>query len=574
MSMGRYILLFVAVGLFLDPIQAEDRLSPSFARSGGVYASGALGGALGMLNTFRAGPDDDINARLRAGRAQGLINVVQLNYGHRWNEDREGGMVKLKEWLERTELSLVDIVHLAEEQPYNAATWLDPLYQLIKAHDPTLPVYVWPSYPLGPMGLADGYVYDAYGEGYMASRRRIRTFLDTGKPLIMCVDASGYSDYALAREQLMACFDLNVPVFYFAADSGRGSVNNWLGKPTLPLATCRNFLFAATEFQRQCREVTPLASGDLVWGDIIEVAPDDSGNVRYTWTGAGPATVYGYRRLSKDGATIHNTSENVVTLEYPFWSLFPVMDGGLVLFSDKATSSASGVEVAYSRCGKADTWKSLAVSELPDGEGYRLGDVGQEFRLRLRLAPGAVLGGGKITGTGVLPTDRAIPLDTYFDGWRKKILFHQAMKTGLWRAVGQIDAPGVLVAEETAPTLRGVAGRGVRVSVVEKFTSDLPLEGIQVRLSGMSQQSLGGAFSLGVSLDGEEILAEGFRTSEPRADGKYEGDYALDLGENPAFTNVRSFYVHMTQRNSSGIQGNISSRLKALEIEATPVSPN
>ena len=551
-----------------DPTGAG-RQRASFARSGGIYAGGCFDGVFGKLNAFRAHPDADINDRLRAARDKGLINVVQLDYDRRWAGDREDALKKINEWLERTDLSLVDAVHLSEEQAYNAQGWLDPLYEAMKARDPTLPVYVWPSFPLGPLAKADGYVYDAYGPGYMESRRKLMRFLRTGKPLIMCVDASGYSDYRAAREQLMICHEFDIPVFYFVAGNGSGSYNNWYGKSTAALSACRNFMFSAMEFQRRCREPEPITSGDLIWGEQIELAPDENGKVDYRWSEFGPATVFGFTRLEIEDRAVKVEGNADVAMDYQFWSPLPVKDARLKL-TVGPDSEPNAIRVEHSRCGKLDEWRLTEPTRANGALSYDLGDPGQEFRLRVTLAGSvvAVLRGGQLSGRCAAPPNNAIDLDTHFDGWRGKIQFRQNLGVGLWRMMAAVDNPKHLSAGSSL-SLRGAKGFAIGVSAVEKFSSDHPLENIAIRLSGMSHSALGGSFSLGVSLDGKTIIKQGTPTGERRSDGLYSGTHTLDLSEVPDFKSVREFYVHMIQNNSSGVRTNTSSNLNTLEIDAT-----
>jgi len=556
-----------------DPT-GKGRLKASFARSGGIYTGGCFDGVFGMLNAFRAYPDADINGRLRAARKKGFVNVVQLEYDRRWGGDREDALKKMNEWLERTDLSLVDAVHLSEEQAYNAASWLDPLYDAMKAYDPTLPVYVFPSYPLGPPSKADGYVYDAYGPGYMGSRRKMMQFLRTGKPLIMCVDASGYSDFRAARQQVMACHEFDVPVFYFVADSGSGSYNNWYGKSTAALSACRNFMFSAMEFQRRCREPAPIAAGDMIWGEQIELAPDEKGKIDYSWSEFGRATVYGFTRLEIEDRAIKLKNEGEVALDYQFWSVLPVKSGRLKLSVEAKSraDAAKAIRVERSRCGKLDEWQPLEGTRTKDALLYNLGDLGQEFRLRVTLASskgaaGVVLRGGQLSGRVAPPPGKAINLDTYYDGWRGRVQFRQDLGVGLWRIMAQVDNPQHLSGGSSL-SMRGTSGFTSGVSAVEKFSSAYPLKNIVVRLVGWSHACLGGSFSMGVSLDGKTVIKQGTPAGKPRADGYYSGTHTADLTEVPEFQGVREFYVHMNQRNGSGARTNTSSELSKLEIDA------
>lgn len=575
-SMIRGLFVMVLIGSVGWAADATDkgRLQANFACSGGIYAGGCFDGVLGMLNTFRANVDSDINDRLRAGRKKGCINIVQLDYHDRWAGDREDAFTKIREWLKRTDLSLVDAVHLSEEQAHNAAGWLDSLYAEIKAHNPTLPVYVWPSYPLGPLGQADGYVYDAYGLGYMQSRRKFMQFLRTGKPLILCVDASGYSDFRAAREQVMTCHEFDIPVFYFAADNGSGSYNNWYGKSTAVLSTCRNFMFSALEFQRRCRGPAPIFTGDMIWGEQIELAPDEKGKIDYSWPEFGGATVYGFSRMRIQDGGIQLKDKKEAALDYQFWSLLPIKEACLNLSVDDKTGDDNSrwIRVEKSRCGKLDEWQTVAEKDNRDSFLYDLGDVGQEFRLRVTLAggkPGAgmTLLGGRLTGRAASPPGKIISLDTYYDGWRDRVQFHQDLAAGLWRMMADVEHPQYLTGG-TSLSIRGTDGHAVSVSAVEKFGSDHPLTNIVVRLTGWSHACLGGSFSMGVSLDGKTIIKQGTPLGEPRADGYYNGTHIADLTGVPEFQGVREFYVHMIQTNGSGIRGNMSSELSQLEIEA------
>ena len=115
--------------------------------------------------------------------------------------------------------------------------------------------------------------------------------------------------------------------------------------------------------------------------------------------------------------------------------------------------------------------------------------------------------------------------------------------------------------------MRGVKGYAIGVSAVEKFSSSHPLNNVVIRVSGMSHSALGGSFSLGVSLDGKTTIKLGTPVGRRREDGLYRGTHALDLREVPEFQSVREFYVHMNQRNGSGVRTNTSSSLNTLEIK-------
>jgi hypothetical protein len=95
-------------------------------------------------------------------------------------------------------------------------------------------------------------------------------------------------------------------------------------------------------------------------------------------------------------------------------------------------------------------------------------------------------------------------------------------------------------------------------------------EQVIVRLHGFhNRRNLGGSYSLGISLDGQTIVAEGAPEGNTDHNGTWTGISTADLRKRPEFQQVRHFYVPMRQTNTAGTPANPSSRLDRLEIEAT-----
>lgn len=561
----------------------HERRRGTFAGSGGFYAGGS-GGSEGALNTFRATLDADINARLREARQKGLINVVQLVEPDRWRGDLHKAQESLSRWLRSTQLSLIDVLHLCEEHPASAAANLDRIYEQIKAADPTLPVYVWPSYPLGPFGKSDGWVYDAYGADYTDFRRIAFDFLRTGKPLIVCIDGSGYSDIRSAREQLMVCHELNLPVCYFVADGGSGGINNWRGLARAALIPWRHFVFSGIEFQRLCRNDS-FTAADMLWGEPIELGSGDGNKFAYTWQCLGPATVFGFTNLNVNNERFGIKSGRSAALDLPYWSVFPVKKAEFKVSVNRDPENS--IKVKLSRCGQKDDWKELPGRYADGNMTYQLGDsLAHEFRVRIELAGNDIdennplfVGGYSLSGEVNLPHDRAFDLDFFFDGWREGIRLRQDFAAGQWRSLGIVDNAGALE-PDGSPALRGLTAGSVTCTIIEKFTSAKPLANLAVRLTGFeNRRNLGGTFSLGISLDGKEVLKkaapelDGIDKQNVRPDGSFNGTICLDLSSVPKFSGCRTFYVHLQQQNNSGVRGNISSKLERLEIDADYKKP-
>lgn len=557
-------LTFILILLTTNIVEADDstvRRQGNFS-DGGFYVCGQLGG--GTLFHRRIDLASNLNEQLQLAKNGGCFTVVQLEDGSKWSQST--GTTLLQQWLDRHDLSLIDVLMFSEEHEYNAASYLNPLYEYVKAHS-DIPVYVWPSAPLGPLGKADGYWYDFYGRGYSSFRAKAQQFLSTKKPLGICIDGSGYRDIDTAREQVMICKEFDIPAHYFVAESGSGSWNGWYSANNAICAPWRNFVFSALELQRRSRAPWALTAGDMFWGDIVELAGDYAGNVNYAWTGIGNATVYGFRDLNIIGATLQSKGNSEIALDYQFWKILPLLNGTLQL---NMAGDAEALKVEMSRCGKADDWHEL----LPFGSGtgystYALGDAGREFRLRITLEGSSVsLSGGQITGSVSASPDGVHLYPMFYDGWRAGVRYQQNLDAGQWRALGTITNSQWL---ELGPMLamRGHAGYAISSTVVQKFSSSQPLKNIVVRLRGSyNTLNLGGSFSLGISLDGVNVIADGVSGGEPLVGGTYQGTYTADLSQVAVFNGVQSFYVHMRQANSSGVSANISSRLNKLEIDA------
>ncbi len=549
-----------------EAVSAESRRPGRFA-DGGIYVGGTMWG--GSLNHMRVSMGDDINARLAAARSAGCLNVVQLSGDGNWRGDSTKLAAELADWLKRTHMAAVDILMLGEEHPYDAGSHLDPLYDVVKKHC-DVPVYVWPSAPLGPLGKADGYGYDNYGAPYTVFRQNLQRFLSTGKPAVYCIDGSGCSDIVSAREQVMVCREFDVPAFYFIADSGVGGASGWLFGGAV-YAPWRNFVFSALEFQRRNAGPSPLEAGDMVWGEPINLAADYEGRIDCSWSGIGQATVFGFKRLRINAEGVRPLDQRTASLDYQFWSPLPVEKAQWVLsLTPSGEKPSKPIKVEHSRCGMLGEWRTLDIaSETDERVVYDLSNPGREFRLRMTLPnqSSPAIRSCRLTGRVAIPEDRVTDLDMYVDGWRGGVRYVQDLNAGLWKTMGIVGSPQAL--EPDGLALRGKVG-GASANVVQKFSSSKPLGKVVVRLTGQCNgRNLGGSFSLGVSLDGQNVIAQGMRGGEPTAaDGTYRGTFTADLSDIPEFKGVKAFYVHMGQVNSSGLTARASSRLESLEIDA------
>ena len=536
---------------------------------GGVYACGVRFG--GSLAHRRVQVGADINDWLRAEKEKGHLTVVQLDDGRKWRGGEESH-AQLRHWLERTELGLIDILHFCEENSHDAPSWLDPLYDIVKEHDADLPVYVWYSMPLGPGSeKADGYWYDFYGQGYTSFRDKVRQYLATGKPLGMTVDCSLYSSLETAREQVMVCREFDLPVNYFAAHHGAGHCTGWYqGNDGYALfVPARNVLFTALELQRRSKPPWSLGAGDFFWGNVIELSPDAGGRVEQAWSGLGQATVYGFQGLNVSDGMVGSAGVRPLSLDYQFWSLLPIENCRLELVPSDGKALP---KVEMSRCGAPGEWRALNAGESDSVFAVeQFKSPLREFRLRLTFdTTEAGFAGARLCGDAVVPEDKEVALyPEFYHGWRRQIQYQQRLEVGLWRALSRIDG-GNQLEPGPAVAMRGAPGRAISTEVVQRFTSEQPLNDIVVRLEGShNSANLGGSTGLAVSLDGENVLVEGVPEGIVDSSGRWSGWHSADLREARQFAGIREFHVHLRQRNGSGIRSHISSRLQTLEVTAS-----
>ncbi|MCD6351505.1 MAG: hypothetical protein J7M26_05250, partial [Armatimonadetes bacterium] len=199
-----------------------------------------------------------LNALLRQAHQAGQLTIVGL-----YTFDRVSHSKPVSEYVANTDAllsgldrSLIYAVCPSEEN----VTWnhgtevLNALYDTItsKWH---LPCYQWLSMPYPPQAQvkADGWILDAYGYDYAKFRRHLVKFLLTGKPVVVCVNATApggkYAAEKLvpdepgspAEAQMRICREFDVPVFFYAVDRRWGNVHAWLRDTDEETIRCRRW---------------------------------------------------------------------------------------------------------------------------------------------------------------------------------------------------------------------------------------------------------------------------------------------------------------------------------------------
>lgn len=555
---------------------------------------------------------------IRETAAKGKRNLVGL-----YTFDRIKHSRPIAEYLANTDavLDAIDLkdvhaVFLSEEN----VTWnnglkvLNALYDHIKKRHPDLPVYQWltaPDVP-HPKLKADGWLYDLYGAGRERSRRTFAKYIVTGKPFVMCINASpsvslldGAKGFAVSQAQVDLCREFNLPMFFFCVDSKWGSPYIWLRSEDKAIVPWRRWLLgvvnkahridlSAARLRKAGTARLPLPSAQYSAGRPIEAAGDEAN--RYTFRDAfataqflDDANIMGLLNLRWDGLQERLILEpqagkmDLVELQYHFVSEFEMSEITAKLTGRVMTSLEAPLRLALSVTGHS--WpreatppsggKTGALTLTASGAGDAA-FKGKEFWVRIvgrvdpkkRRVAAAFLDALEVTCRVAPPARREVVLTPDKQGraaWRDDFastkylhLAHITNKKELeWRR-GMLGT-------------HGVTGRANAVALRWKFVSGKPLRNIRIRLDCMAhERALGASSALAASLDGKNKLAEVLTRKQPKdKHGRFRGTLELDLAKDERFQSIREFWVHAEMRNGSGVRTGTSNTLDAIEVEAS-----
>jgi len=509
--------------------------------------------------------------------------------------------------LDAIDLADVHAVFLNEENVTwaNGLTVLNALYDHIKKRHPKLPVYQWLTAPMVPHPKlkADGWVYDLYGASPERSRRIFSKYVVTGKPFVMCLNASpsvgllGEAKGApISQGQVDACREFNIPMFFYCVDSKWGSPTIWLRSEDEEIAAWRRWLLGVVnECHRTDASALPLPSAQYSTGQAIEAAGDAAN--RYTFRDdfatlqfVDDATILGFLNLRWDGLAGTLAVErqagavDLVELQYHVVSEFELSGIEARLAGKVVAALDSPLRLALSVTGHSFPHEAVA----PNADKGHPRDVvlavsaandaafkGREFWVRIvaKVEPGkrcvaaSLLDSLTVTCRVAPPARREVALAADKRGkvaWRDDFAstkhLHQAHITNAkeleWR-------PGRL-------GTHGVKGRGNTVVLRWKLLSEKPLTGLKARLACSAHERALGAWNVfAASLDGETKLVEQSTREKPKnRAGQFRGTLELDLAADQRFQGARALWLHAEMHNGCGVKTNTSNVLEALELEA------
>jgi hypothetical protein len=466
------------------------------------------------------------------------------------------------EVLDALDLAEVDGLFLSEENVTwnNGLAILNGLYDHVRSRY-SGPVYQWYTNPDVPHAKqrADGWIIDPYGFRHTEFRRYLMKYLVTGKPVIACLNASeDVASWESSQDQVMACAEFGVPMFFYGVDRDLGAPNIWRGSDEPGLAAWRGWVYRVHEFQQSAglaAAARPFVSAGFSPGRPVEIAGDVNGEVTYEETFDSvrfmdDATIEGFPGLRWSGEdetlSVPATAPEPAALTYHLFSVLPL----------------NGVSVT------ADPEPPVELSTdgltFKPGAGTPADWHGRNVWVRLSLRPGTTLRGWSLKGRVVPPAERAIVLQPV----RGKCHYEDDFSAPRYLQLAEVDHPDRLIPARGGVSIRGTAGAVNRVEIRQRFTCDKPLEGLRVELTSRAwERDLNAHNELAVSLDGSQLLASE-TTRGWAAGGRYDGTLTVDLAADPRAQGVREFWVHMVMVSASGVQTNASNTLQNLQVRA------
>ena len=507
----------------------------------------------------------------------------------------------------------------------NGLKVLNALYECVHGRW-GLRCYQWLTMPDPPHGKlkADGWILDAYGMRRERFRRHLAKFVVTGKPVVVCVNATPPSarhaaekilpgaEGSAAEEQMEVCEEFNVPVFFYAVDRKFGSVWAWMRDDDEETVACRRWVMSWIERAHKQRERTgPAASADYMEARPMEVCggKDNRFAVNYDFASASfldYAGVEGLTRLQWDGIaetlrvsgpTLSQTinaagkggSEHQISrrLGPPLRPRLVVLYWHIVSPLNIVALKASAKVKLEGRGATARVWvggdlihRQVAQRVLPRGvEELRLEQAmpedwrGQEAWVGVEFeAPRGgvvVVSQVEISGQTEPPADKSVRLSL---GPEVAVVYRDDFKSPKLIHFSEVDRPDELRWRPGAWYITGRKGGPNRVRIRIHFVADKPIADGEVRVGALAWTKAHAARIIcALSADGERALVQRDTAKLPQ-DKKYHrfvGTISLPFSEAAGIKGRRDFWLVIEMVNGSGVKAGPSNLLNFIEVRAS-----
>lgn len=541
------------------------------------------------------------NRMLERAHAAGKINLVGL-----YTFDRVTHKRPIAEYLTNTDALLSglrrDLIYAVCPSEENV-TWnnglriLNALYDRITSRW-KLQCYQWLTVPAPPHGKlkADGWVLDAYGFDYERFRRHIAKFVVTGKPVVVCVNATSpraksaaervgpWEPGSAAEAQMQICREFNLPVFFYAVDRHWGNVHAWL-RDTDPLTVrCRRWALGwIARAHAERVGGLPLPTADYLAGRVWEVCGGRDLDFELGWDFADTgfldfAGVEGLMALRWDGQTERLVVQGAgrprrVRLQWHLTSPLKMKGVGARL-SARLEGQGSRVQLAVG--SSLIRWWSAEKRSSGKFGRYELSAAlpedwqGHEAWVAVQMDAAAggtvVLDELAITGRSLRPQTKTI---TLHPGPERAVLYRDDCRTPKLIHFAEVDRPEELQWRPGQWYITGAEGRANRVKVALHFVCEKPLADGEVRIDCLAWTRAHGArIVAGLSADGRQMLVRR-DTAELPQDERYKrfsGVMTLPLAEADRLREAKEFWVLIELVNASGVRAGASNVLRGLEV--------
>ncbi len=548
------------------------------------------------------------NALLREARDRGQVSLVGL-----YTFDRVSHQKPLQEYLANTDALLEgldrELVYAVCPTEENV-TWSKGLEILNALYDRItdkwkLPCYQWLSMPYGPVGKlkADGWVLDAYGYDYDTFRRHLAKFVVTGKPVVVCVNATAPSAKhaaesilpgepgSAAEAQMRICRESDVPVFFYAVDRTWGNVHAWLRDTDAETAACRRWVFDwIARAHAEAPDGLPLMSAGFLDARPAEVCggADNAFATEYDFSEVGfldHAGAEGLLDLRWDGLAekLLLAAGDEARSARLFWHLRSPLEIEALSASVTGEARGKGARVSIAVGPNILHWHPAALEAQAGTQTLDLtASTPQDWRGRegwVMLELSAPAGGDialdrlALRGRTLPPAERIIRLEP---GPEAGVLYRDDFTSPKLIHFAEVDQPEELQWRPGDWYITGKQGQANRVRVRVHFASERALAEAEVRVDALAwTRDHGASIRMGVSGDGETILAAR-NTAELPQDERYHrfsGVVSLPLAEVEGLRGAKDFWLIVELVNACGVKAGPSNVLRSLEVVGRAATP-
>ena len=445
--------------------------------------------------------------------------------------------------------------------PEENITWGGQIQLQNKVHDYLsdkykLKVYQWLSDPLGPRLdiKADGWILDAYSLKGEKFYRHLNKFLLYGKPVVPIIWAAepGLDNYfkdgglnaifKATEVKFDYCRELNLPVVLFACSKKLGSVNIWMHSKKSPFPELREFFFA---------QLKKLSSNDVIAAPhhvvpVYECCGDKQNRFaqeikfnRFDFVNYCLIDNVHNLHLDKTGLHYRGGDNDKTTLKWCFEASTSFIKSNVILSYHK--KDMKDIKLEYSKDCKV--WQ---IAQEEDSKFNLKTDKDSKIYLRITLRGGQALLRNMRFNAELTPVViKPVTLKRQDNHW----FFEENFETNKFIHYMTYEPSEQLLIKKGHIGIEGRKGYGVTWSATQKI--EVPQAVSKVSLIAncyADKRNRGGVVKIGISADGKNIIKEQKTFSRKTKNKRFLLETEVSFPQK-----TKSFYIHLTLKNGSGI---------------------